>query len=76
MGYANTFQYYETLITVFYLDVRLGLINRDCLINIRVEINTAIEKKAEKAVITQIELPSVATRYLDLTEYINQIQIE
>ncbi|MDP9015835.1 MAG: hypothetical protein M3M87_03645, partial [Thermoproteota archaeon] len=71
MGYANTFQYNETLITVYYLDVRLGLINRDCLINIRVEINTAIEKKAEKAVITQIELPSVATRYLDLIDYIN-----
>ncbi|MDP8907148.1 MAG: hypothetical protein M3M88_06475 [Thermoproteota archaeon] len=52
------------------------MINRDCLINIRVEINTAIEKKAEKAVITKIELPSVATRYLDLIEYINQIQIE
>ena len=62
MGNANTFQFNETLITVYYLDVRLGLINRDCLINIRVEINTAIEKKAEKAVITQIELPSVATR--------------
>ena len=59
MGYANAFQYNETLITNYYLDVRLGLINRDCLINIRVEANTAIEKKAEKAVITRIELPSV-----------------
>jgi hypothetical protein len=59
MGYANTFQYNETLIIVYYLDVRLGLINRDCLISIRVETNTATEKKAEKAVITQIELPSV-----------------
>jgi hypothetical protein len=75
MGYANTFQYNETLLTVYYLDVRLGLINRDCLINIRVETNTAIEKKAEKAVITQIELPSV-TRLLDPIEYINQIQRE
>ncbi len=59
MGYANTFQYIETLRIVYYLDVFLGLINRDCLINIRVETNTDIEKKAEIAVITHIELPSV-----------------
>ena len=59
MRYANTFQYIETLITVYYLDVFFGLINRDCLINIRVETNTEIEKKAEIAVITIIELPSV-----------------